>query len=59
MHRKKRLLGSDLTKVDHHVVQPQEYDEIPELTSEWFTSADHHRDGNLIKRGHPKSDDPT
>jgi uncharacterized protein (DUF4415 family) len=58
MLAKKRVLGSDLKKVDRHVVQPHEYDEIPELTSEWFTSADHHRGGKLIRRGRPKSDDP-
>ena len=59
MPRKKRLLGSDLTKVDRHVVQPHEYDEIPELTSEWFASAVHYRDGNLIRRGDPKAEDLT
>jgi uncharacterized protein (DUF4415 family) len=58
MPAKKRVLGSDLKKVDHHVVQAHEYDEIPELTAEWFASADHHRGGKLVRRGRPKSDDP-
>ena len=58
MPEKKRALGSDLKKVDRHVVQPREYDEIPELTDEWFASADHRRGGKLIRRGRPKSDDP-
>jgi uncharacterized protein (DUF4415 family) len=53
----KRVLGSDL-KVDRHVVQPHEYEEIPELTTEWFAAADHRRDGKLVRRGRPKSDDP-
>jgi hypothetical protein len=52
MPAKKRTLGSDLKKVDRHEVQPHEYDEIPELSLEWFASADHHRDGKLIKRAH-------
>jgi len=31
-----RTLGSDLKRVDAHVVQPDEYDELPELTEEMF-----------------------
>src|SRR5437588_9107982 len=58
MPAKKRALGSDLKKIDRHVVQPHEYEEIPELTAEWFASADHHRGGKLVRRGRPKSNDP-
>jgi len=58
MPAKKRALGSDLKKVDRHVVQPHEYDEIPELSAEWFASADHHRGGKVVRPGRPKSDDP-
>jgi uncharacterized protein (DUF4415 family) len=58
MPAKKRALGSDLKKIDRRVVQPHEYDEIPELTEEWFASADHRRGGKLVRRGRPKSDDP-
>src|SRR6267143_1520446 len=58
MPAKKRALGSDLKKIDRHVVQPHEYDEIPELTEEWFASVDHRRGGKLVRRGRPKSDDP-
>src|SRR5258708_17766263 len=58
MPAKKRALGSDLKKIDRHAVQPHEYDEIPELTEEWFASADHHRGRKLVRRGRPKSDDP-
>jgi uncharacterized protein (DUF4415 family) len=47
-----------LKKVDAHVIQPREYDEIPELTDEWFARADLYRGGKLIKRGRPISDDP-
>ena len=40
MPAKKRVLGSDLKKVDRHVIQPHEYDEVPELTDEMFERAD-------------------
>ncbi len=33
----RRTLGSDLKRVDAHVVQPQEYEELPELTDEMFS----------------------
>ncbi|HTB03275.1 MAG TPA: BrnA antitoxin family protein [Bradyrhizobium sp.] len=55
---KKRALGSDLKKVDRHVIQPHEYDEVPELTEEMVERADLYRGGKLIRRGRPKSDDP-
>jgi uncharacterized protein (DUF4415 family) len=58
MPAKKRALGSDLKKVDRHVVRSREYDEIPELTDEWFASADHRRGGKLVRRGRPKSENP-
>jgi hypothetical protein len=34
-----RCLGSDLERVDSHVIQPHEYEEVPELTDEWFDTA--------------------
>jgi len=37
---KKRALGSDLRKVDRHVIQPHEYREIPELTDDMAERAD-------------------
>jgi len=40
MTGKKRALGSDLKKVDRHVIQRHEYDEVPELTDEMFERAD-------------------
>jgi uncharacterized protein (DUF4415 family) len=39
MTGKKRASGSDLKKVDAHSIQPHEYDEIPELTDEFFRNA--------------------
>ncbi len=46
---KKRALGSDLKKVDRHVVQPHEYDEVPELTDEMFERADLHEGGKPVR----------
>jgi uncharacterized protein (DUF4415 family) len=57
MPAKKRVLGSDLRRVDRHIVQPHEYDEIPELTDDFFERADVYRGNKLIQRGRPKSDD--
>jgi uncharacterized protein (DUF4415 family) len=33
-------------------------DDAPELTKEWFESADLYKGGKLIRRGRPKSDTP-
>jgi uncharacterized protein (DUF4415 family) len=45
-----------LDKIDAHAIQPDEYEEIPELTDEFFEQADLHVGGRLIQRGRPKSD---
>jgi uncharacterized protein (DUF4415 family) len=58
MTGKKRALGSDLKKVDRHVIQPHEYDEVPELTDELMERADLYHGDKLIRRGRPKSGDP-
>jgi uncharacterized protein (DUF4415 family) len=39
MTGKKRAFGSNLAKVDAHVITPEEYEEIPETTEEWFKNA--------------------
>lgn len=49
---------SDLAKVDTHQIQPEEYEEIPELTDEWFDKADLHVGDTLIRRGRPPLDSP-
>src|SRR6202040_2863820 len=36
MTERKRALGSDLAKADAHVITPEEYEEIPELTDDDF-----------------------
>jgi uncharacterized protein (DUF4415 family) len=56
MTEKKRVLGSDLEKIDAHVIQPEEYEEIPELTEEWFRQANYYKGGKLVRRGRPPSD---
>jgi len=48
----RRTLGSDLKRVDAHVVQPEEYEELPELTDEMFARA------VFKKAGRPKSTNP-
>ncbi|MFA6053071.1 MAG: BrnA antitoxin family protein [Methylobacter sp.] len=56
MSESKHVLGSDLKKIDAHAIQPDEYEEIPELTDEFFEQADLHVGGGLVQRGRPKSD---
>lgn len=36
MAAKKRAIKSDLARIDAHIIQPEEYEEIPELTEEDF-----------------------
>jgi uncharacterized protein (DUF4415 family) len=55
MNESKHVLGSDLSKIDAHVIQPDEYEEIPELTDEFFERADLHEGGQLVHRGRPKT----
>lgn len=54
MTERKRDLGSDLPKVDAHAIRPDEYEEIPELTDEWFARADLRAGGKLVPRGRPR-----
>jgi uncharacterized protein (DUF4415 family) len=48
-----KRVGSDMKKVDAYVLGPKDYEEIPELTDEWFKRADLYEGGKLIKRGRP------
>src|SRR5665213_862646 len=50
--------GSDKNKVDAYVLTKEDYDEIPELTDEWFKRAKWHIGGVPMPRGRPKSDSP-
>jgi uncharacterized protein (DUF4415 family) len=45
-------LGSDLAKVAAHVIQPQEYEELPELTDDMLAR------GKVNKGGRPVSLNP-
>ncbi len=44
----RRSLGSDLARVDAHVIQPEEYEELPELTDEMFARGVWKRGGRPI-----------
>ena len=48
----RRSLGSDLAKVAAHVIQPEEYEELPELTEDMLAR------GQVNKGGRPRSEDP-
>lgn len=50
--------GSDMKKVDAYVLTEKDYDEIPELTDEWFKRAKWHIGGVPVPRGRPKSKSP-
>lgn len=50
----RRPIGSDLKKVDAHVIQPEEYEEAPELTPEQLEAADLYIAGRLVRRGRPR-----
>jgi uncharacterized protein (DUF4415 family) len=46
---------TDSRKVDAHEITPEEYDEIPELTSEDFARGDLYVGDVLVSRGRPRS----
>ena len=48
----RRSLGSDLARVAAHVIQPEEYEELPELTDDMLAR------GKVNKGGKPRSEDP-
>ena len=48
----RRSLGSDLAKVAAHVIQPEEYEELPELTDDMFAR------GKVNRGGRPRSENP-
>lgn len=55
MTAKPRSIGSDLKRVDAHVVTPAEYDDIPELDAAFFAEAREEIDGQPVRRGRPPS----
>jgi uncharacterized protein (DUF4415 family) len=48
----RRPLGSDLKRVDAHVIKPEEYEELPEMTDEMFSRT------VFEKAGRPRSPNP-
>ena len=54
MQESKNIIGSNLKQIDSHVIKPHEYDEIPELSEDWFKSADLYEGTKLVRRGRPK-----
>ena len=48
----RHCLKSDLTRVAAHVIQPEEYEELPELTDEMLAR------GTVNKGGRPRSLNP-
>jgi hypothetical protein len=53
-----KTIGSDLKKIDSYVLGPKDYEEIPELTEDWFRGATLHIGGVPVPRGRPKSTAP-
>ena len=51
-HASRRSLGSDLSKVAAHVIQPEEYEELPELTDDMIAR------GRVNQGGRPRSENP-
>jgi uncharacterized protein (DUF4415 family) len=44
---------SDMEKVDRHIITPEEYEEIPEMTREMAETGDLYVGDKLIRRGRP------
>ncbi len=58
MSENERVIGSDLAKVDAHVIQTEEYDDVPELTEEWFDRAEIRIGDKVIRPGRPPLPSP-
>ncbi|NGZ26902.1 MAG: BrnA antitoxin family protein [Magnetococcales bacterium] len=56
MNGKLPAMGTDLAKVDAHVIQPEEYDELPEWTEEMFAAAQEKVGGQSVPPGQPAVD---
>ncbi len=51
-----RVIGSDLAKVDAHEITQEEYEEIAELTDEFFERAEFRIGDRVIRPGRPPLD---
>lgn len=60
MPESKRAIHTDLAKLDAHEVQPEEYEDIPELSDEFFDNAEIRLGEKLIRParrpGRPQSE---
>jgi uncharacterized protein (DUF4415 family) len=56
MSESKRRIGSNLKKVDAHVIAPHEYDEAPEFMARDFAKAEVRDGEKLVRRGRPPLD---
>src|SRR5437016_6112501 len=56
MTERKRAIGTDLRKLDAHMIRPEEYEDIPELTDVWFDRATLHINGVPVRRGRPRAE---
>lgn len=54
MSGKSAGIGSNLKQIDAHTLSAAEYEEIPELSQDFFRHADMYRGETLVKRGRPK-----
>jgi uncharacterized protein (DUF4415 family) len=57
MTENKRTTDAELNRIDEHVITPEEYEEIPELTEEDFARGVWHIGGKPV-RGRPKAANP-
>jgi hypothetical protein len=59
MTANKRAISTNLDKLDAHEIQPEEYDDIPELSDEWFDKAEFAIGDRVVRParrpGRPKS----
>jgi uncharacterized protein (DUF4415 family) len=67
VNENEKNIGSDLAKVDAHVIAPEEYDDAPELDDDFFDRAVYHVGGvpmpkplkdGASKGGRPRAEKP-
>jgi uncharacterized protein (DUF4415 family) len=58
MPESKRAIATDLARLDAHEIQPEEYEDIPELTDDFFEKAEYRIGDRIIRRGRPPLDSP-
>jgi uncharacterized protein (DUF4415 family) len=58
MTENRRVSQTDFAKFDAHIIGPEEYADIPEITDEMFACGVWMKNGKPLKRGRPKSASP-